>query len=48
MPALVQALLGGGASVVLEGQRVIPSRTQDAGFHFQYSHVNQAIANIFR
>ncbi len=48
MPVLVQALLGGGASVVLEGQRVIPSRTQDAGFHFQYSHVNQAIANIYR
>ena len=45
---LLQALLGGGASVVLEGQRVIPSRTQDAGFQFQYSNVNQAIANIFR
>ena len=45
---LIQALLGGGASVVLEGQRVVPSRTQDAGFRFQYSHVNQAIANIFR
>ena len=48
MPVLVQALLGGGASVVLEGQRVIPFRAQDAGFHFQYSHVNQAIANIYR
>lgn len=47
-PPLLQALLGGGASVVLEGQRVIPSRTQDAGFQFQYSNVNQAIANIFR
>ncbi|CAL5223129.1 g5594 [Coccomyxa viridis] len=34
----LQALLGGGASVVLEGQRVVPSRTQDAGFRFQYSH----------
>lgn len=47
-PVLIQALLGGGASVVLEGQRVVPSRTQDAGFRFQYNHVNQAIANIFR
>ena len=44
----VQALLGGGASVVLEGQRVIPSRAQDAGFRFQYSTVHQAIANIYR
>ncbi|KAK9907451.1 hypothetical protein WJX75_003998 [Coccomyxa subellipsoidea] len=44
----LQALLGGGASVVLEGQRVVPTRTQDAGFLFQYSHIGPAITNIFR
>ncbi|EIE27150.1 hypothetical protein COCSUDRAFT_11508, partial [Coccomyxa subellipsoidea C-169] len=44
----LQALLGGGASVVLEGQRVVPTRTQDAGFRFQYSHIGPAISNIFR
>lgn len=44
----LQALLGGGASVVLEGQRVVPTRTQDAGFRFQYNHIGPAISNIFR
>ena len=48
MGVWVQALLGGGASVVLEGQRVVPTRTQDAGFRFQYSHIGPAISNIFR
>lgn len=28
----LQTLLGEGASVVLEGQRVLPARTQAAGF----------------
>lgn len=41
----VQALLGGGASVVLEGQKVVPTRTQDAGFRFQFSHIGPAIDN---
>ena len=28
-----------GASVVLEGQRVVPTRAQDAGFKFKYTQV---------
>ncbi len=44
----LQALLGGGAAVVLEGQRVVPARCQDAGFRFQYSHIGPAIASILR
>jgi NAD dependent epimerase/dehydratase family enzyme len=42
----LQAMLGGGASVVLEGQRVLPARSQDAGFRFRYSHIGPAIASI--
>ena len=47
-PALCQTLLGAGASVVLEGQRVLPKRTADAGFRFQFAHVGPALASIFR
>ncbi len=43
-----QTLLGAGASVVLEGQRVLPKRAADAGFRFQFSHVGPALASIFR
>ena len=43
-----QTLLGAGASVVLEGQRVLPKRTADAGFRFQFVHVGPALASIFR
>ena len=46
--ALRQTLLGAGASVVLEGQRVLPKRTADAGFRFQFAHVGPALASIFR
>jgi len=43
-----QTLLGAGASVVLEGQRVLPKRAADAGFRFQFSQVGPALASIFR
>ncbi|KAK9825130.1 hypothetical protein WJX81_001833 [Elliptochloris bilobata] len=49
VPAFALAtLLGAGASVVLEGQRVLPKRAADAGFRFQFSHVGPALASIFR
>ncbi|PSC67365.1 epimerase family SDR39U1 chloroplastic-like isoform X2 [Micractinium conductrix] len=44
----LRTLLGEGASVVLEGQRVVPSRAQDAGFKFKYSQVQDALRNVLR
>ena len=45
-PFLLQALLGAGASVVLEGQRVLPSKTVDSGFQFEYEAIDPAIKQI--
>ena len=42
--ALLQLLLGDGASVVLEGQKVLPERLQQQGFNFQYGDLNAALA----
>lgn len=42
----MQALLGAGASVVLEGQKVLPKKTLENGFQFQYSNIDPAISNI--
>jgi hypothetical protein len=43
-----QTLLGEGATVVLEGQRVLPARTQAAGFSYKYSELSEALRNILR
>lgn len=42
----LQSVLGEGASVVLEGQKVISSRTQDAGFTFRYKSLQDALLNF--
>ncbi len=42
----LEALLGDGAKVVLEGQKVLPLRTQAIGFQYQYPVLTQAIAEI--
>jgi len=42
----VKALLGEGATVVLDGQKVLPLRTQELGFEYQYPTVGQAMAAI--
>ena len=42
----LEALLGEGAIVVLEGQQVLPKRTQASGFKYQYSNVKQALETI--
>lgn len=39
----LEALLGDGAKVVLEGQQVLPKHTQAAGFQYQYPTVTQAL-----
>ncbi|KAG2487483.1 hypothetical protein HYH03_013904 [Edaphochlamys debaryana] len=42
----LMTLLGEGASVVLEGQRVMPTRTQAAGYRFKYSDIGDALRNL--
>eukprot|EP00891_Asterochloris_glomerata_P009078 jgi/Astpho2/9078/fgenesh1_pm.00133_%23_45_t len=44
----LQTLLGEGASVVLDGQRVLPTRAQEAGFPFQYQQVDDALHSILQ
>ncbi|MEB3168560.1 MAG: TIGR01777 family oxidoreductase [Synechococcaceae cyanobacterium] len=40
---LLQVLLGDGAKVVLEGQRVRPQRLEDQGFSFQFPELRPAL-----
>ena len=42
----LEALLGDGAMVVLEGQQVLPKRTLANGFEYQYPEVKQALQAI--
>ncbi len=42
----IEALLGDGAMVVLEGQQVLPHRTLTTGFKFQYPDLKPALAEI--
>eukprot|EP00798_Chlamydomonas_sp_ICE-L_P004378 gene4378-14503_t len=42
----LQSLLGEGASVVLEGQKVLPIRTQKQGFNFKYSDIGPALRSL--
>jgi uncharacterized protein (TIGR01777 family) len=46
--ALLQLLLGDGASVVLEGQRVLPQRLQQQGFTFKYPQLDGALADCLK
>ena len=42
----MQTLLGEGAKVVLEGQRVLPARAQEQGFDFKFDDVDIAVRDI--
>jgi uncharacterized protein (TIGR01777 family) len=42
----LEALLGEGAKVVLEGQQVLPKKTTSYGFKYQYPTAKQALAEI--
>lgn len=42
----LEALLGDAAKVVLEGQQVLPKKTQAAGFDFQYSAIQPALQDL--
>ncbi|PSB23703.1 TIGR01777 family oxidoreductase [Stenomitos frigidus] len=44
----LEALLGDGAKVVLEGQQVLPKRTQASGFQYHYPTIAQALAEILK
>lgn len=43
---VLEMLLGDGAQVVLEGQQVLPQRTQATGFNYQYPELQPALAAI--
>ncbi|MGB5633259.1 MAG: TIGR01777 family oxidoreductase [Waterburya sp.] len=45
---VLEVLLGDGAIVVLEGQRVLPKKTQTSGFSYQYPDLKPALAEIVR
>lgn len=42
----LEALLGEGAQVVLEGQQVLPTKTTSYGFEYQYPKLKPALAQI--
>ncbi|WP_373529333.1 TIGR01777 family oxidoreductase [Nostoc sp.] len=42
----IEALLGDGAIVVLEGQQVMPKRTLETGFEYKYPNLQSALAQI--
>lgn len=42
----IQGLLAEGAQTVLNGQRVLPKKTQEAGYQFQHPHIQEAIRSI--
>eukprot|EP00878_Enallax_costatus_P016561 GHUV01017376.1.p3 GENE.GHUV01017376.1~~GHUV01017376.1.p3 ORF type:complete len:123 (+),score=18.59 GHUV01017376.1:1367-1735(+) len=44
----ITTLLGEGAQVVLEGQKVLPTRAQQAGFNFKYTELSDALRNILK
>ncbi|MBW4643553.1 MAG: TIGR01777 family oxidoreductase [Goleter apudmare HA4340-LM2] len=44
----LEALLGDGAKVVLEGQEVIPKRTLASGFNYKYHHLQPALKDILQ
>ena len=42
----IEAMLGDGAVVALEGQKVLPKRTLESGFKYQYSDLEPALKEI--
>jgi uncharacterized protein len=45
--AAVRAMFGEGATVVLDGQRVLPRRAQALGFQFRFANLDEAMADLF-
>ncbi|MEM9947395.1 MAG: TIGR01777 family oxidoreductase [Cyanobacteria bacterium P01_D01_bin.36] len=44
----IEALLGDGAVVVLKGQKVLPERTQAAGFAYDYPEPKEALKDVVK
>ncbi|MDP5018240.1 TIGR01777 family protein [Anabaena sp. UHCC 0187] len=44
----LEAMLGDGAKVVLEGQQVLPKRTLESGFQYQYPNLQSALKQILK
>ncbi|MEL6491880.1 MAG: TIGR01777 family oxidoreductase [Cyanobacteria bacterium J06621_3] len=44
----IEALLGDGAVVVLKGQKVLPERTQAAGFTYDYAEPKEALKDVVK
>ncbi|KAK9165262.1 hypothetical protein Scep_000453 [Stephania cephalantha] len=42
----LKAVLGEGATIVLNGQRVLPMRAKELGFSFRYPYVKDALKEI--
>ena len=42
----LRAMLGEGADTVLRGQRVLPRRTQELGYRFEFPELRAALANL--
>lgn len=45
---VLDALLGDGAQVVLEGQKVLPKKTLDSGFKFQHPNPKEALRKVLQ
>ncbi len=43
---VLEVLLGDGAQVVLEGQQVLPKRTQASGFQYRYPTLKDALTSL--
>ncbi|MFQ2223179.1 TIGR01777 family oxidoreductase [Aeromonas enteropelogenes] len=49
MPAaLLRLMMGEASDLLLTGQHVLPARLQQAGFHFTYPELSQALTNLLR
>jgi NAD dependent epimerase/dehydratase family enzyme len=44
---MLRLLLGGGAEVVIQGQRVLPKRALEWGYAFRFPTLDAALADIF-
>jgi len=42
----LRAILGEGADMLLRGQRVLPRRTQELGYRFEFGDLKDALANL--